>query len=308
MDNLYGQPNGWKNIRSLKPSRYAISQLTRYDKSAKIRTYRDGQDLLIHGINFGRVNEDLFLVEIAKLPEKNTIFDVGNLKRYEKCRDNQAALTMFFRHNFHKLFDQSIGTANVREICAPNYLSPCNEDSLGCIIDFRINPKLPFVKKISKLFSDSGRVELDNKMTRFSIAVTDVGPYHWAVTTIYSDWGGDHPVSGTRVFGVRKLTNDRFVFYTQAVDSLTGYVEILMNFLEDVDNFSDFARKHTNNIVGNPFLLLPQPIPRYIPTIVDLEMVFSGATAIWKRMQSIVAKEITSQGGKALPGAFYSKY
>ncbi|WP_125921525.1 hypothetical protein [Hymenobacter lapidarius] len=55
----------------------------------------------------------------------------------------------------------------------------------------------------------------------------------WTFTTIHDPYVGDHPVSGTRKFGVEALGNG-YIFFIQGTDRLTGNLDNALGYLTDI--------------------------------------------------------------------------
>jgi len=62
----------------------------------------------------------------------------------------------------------------------------------------------------------------------------------WTFSTIHTPFAYDHPVSGTRMFGVEK-TASSYVFYTRGADRLTGYGDAFIGLMTDIKNRGQYA-------------------------------------------------------------------
>jgi hypothetical protein len=95
---------------------------------------------------------------------------------------------------------------------------------------------------------------------------------YWKFSTIHDPFSDDHPVSGTREFGIRQIPTG-YEFYTMGADRLTGYGDSLIGYISDVGNSGkdpfqfDGGRELWENLTHNLQIKLfnPQNIPTTIP-------------------------------------------
>ena len=103
-----------------------------------------------------------------------------------------------------------------------------------------------------------------------SVIVSEYAPGYessgWTFSTIHDPLNGDHPVSGTRVFGCYE-TAGGYVFYTQGADRLTNYGQALIGLV-------------TKAAAGK-------------------ELQFTQADQLWKSLQTKVAAFVNSHGAHA---------
>jgi hypothetical protein len=62
---------------------------------------------------------------------------------------------------------------------------------------------------------------------RGAVLVSAYGPDFMQVTTVSTSHDGEHPVSGTREFGIRELPDGSFIIYTRGADAPTGYLDLI---------------------------------------------------------------------------------
>ena len=104
----------------------------------------------------------------------------------------------------------------------------------------------------------------------------------WTFSTIHDPFSHDHPVSGTRVFGMMQTANG-YEFYTMGADRLTGMGDAVYGWLSDVrengqnpqqfDLGHDFWAGTMNNLQNK--LFTPQGIPSSIPQPIENHPDFS---------------------------------
>jgi|GEM_PF-2420757 len=103
-----------------------------------------------------------------------------------------------------------------------------------------------------------------------SVIVTEFAPGYeysgWTFSTIHDPLNGNHPVSGTRVFGCYETANG-YIFYTQGADRLTGYGQAFVG------------------IVSRAAL--------------GQELQFTAADKLWRSLQTKVAAFVNSHGAHA---------
>lgn len=105
-----------------------------------------------------------------------------------------------------------------------------------------------------------------------SVVMSELGPDHWIFSTLYTQDDYSHPVTGNRMFGVKKRSingKDFWTFYTAAIDGLTDTA--------GWDAFYDFT-----GIVTPGF-----------------SEVFDGGHNFWVKLFTRFAKMVNRNGGKA---------
>jgi len=118
------------------------------------------------------------------------------------------------------------------------------------------------------------------------VIVSDYGSTYnsayWKFFTIHDPFSHDHPVSGTREFGIRQ-TAMGYEFYTMGVDRLTGYGDAFVGYLSNVSQSGqnpiqfDGGQALWENLISNlqRKLFTPQNIPSTIPQPVSVHPDFN---------------------------------
>jgi hypothetical protein len=226
--------NQLRNLVKFKPSQTVINTLNNLPTASK--NIIMPEDWNIHDLAEARgtvVNLDYFSTFIEQLPPGFT----------------PESMTEHLRQNLNRL------TPSTNFIPHPSLpRSSFNAEKwasgqLGAVILIEINP-------------DKGSVILSYKTDR-----------SWRFSTIYDPFKAyNHPVSGTREFGIRNSGNG-FEFYTSGADRLTLSIDQLANELSKLN-----------------------------PNLAD-GIAFSEADKLWNDFMNNVAEEINRLGGKASKGA-----
>ena len=152
------------------------------------------------------VNHDLYEIEIQKFPTLDG--KVGTPK----------ALFDRFRVRLGEMMDPAVS----RFVAAgpDDEKRWASKEPVGSLMVFEINVISPLSldPKAPKLHSELGAVVLTQT------GGNDTRGYWWRFATVNTPKAGDHPVSGTREFGIRK-SKGAWVIYTRGLDRATGWMD-----------------------------------------------------------------------------------
>ena len=195
-------PTDYRDLASACPTRDVQSRFIARGDSGKYR---------FHAIELAAgdaVNHDLYEIEIQKFP----VID-GKPGTPKSVFDR-------FRMRLREMLDPSIS----RFVAAgpEDEKRWTSKDPVGSLMLFEINVISPLSlnPKVPKLHSELGAVVLTQ------IGGNDTTGYWWRFATVNTPQAGDHPVSGTREFGIRKSMG-AWVLYTRGLDRATGWMDTI---------------------------------------------------------------------------------
>lgn len=152
------------------------------------------------------VNYDLYEIEINKFP------------RLDDKTATPKAIFDHFRVHLSEMLDPAI--SRFAASGAEDEKRWASKEPVGSLMEFEINVVSPLSlnPKVPKVHSERGAVLLTQ------IGGDDTRGYWWRFATVNTPHAGDHPVSGTREFGIRK-SGGIWVIYTRGLDRATGWMD-----------------------------------------------------------------------------------
>lgn len=154
------------------------------------------------------VNHDLYEIEIQKFP------------LIDGKPGTPKALFDRFRMRLGEMLDPAIsrfvaaGPEDEKRWASKAPVGSLMLFEINVISPLSLNPKVP------KLHSELGAVVLTQT------GGNDTRGYWWRFATVNTPKAGDHPVSGTREFGIRK-SKGAWVLYTRGLDRATGWLDAI---------------------------------------------------------------------------------
>jgi hypothetical protein len=218
----------------------AYSDLVTFTPSADIvaKLTERHMDVQHIGDAYGDVNFDFYSVLISQFPTID-----GNLS-------TPASLLQHVRTNFASFMDPSITSFGPEEL--QDAVTWGAADSTGTVMRFGINA-------------------LWGATDNAAVVCAQSEPDNWIFTTLTTPRDWMHPVTGNRMFGIKR-TDGGYVFFTRGADRLTSVVD----FGADWQPFSSLQ-------------------------------VFAGGDQLWRAFLSRLLRWINSSGGKATVGTRFSR-
>lgn len=193
-------PSKYRDIASACPTPDVQSTFV---KRGKLGEYR------FHAIDIAAgemVNLDLYEVEVTKLPQL-----AGKTA-------TPKALFEHFRTQLSTFLDPAVarflphGNDDGKRWASKNPVGSLMVFEINVLSPISLNPKAP------TMHSEQGAVLLTQ------MGGDEAKGYWWRFSTVNTPKAGDHPVSGTREFGIRKSGNS-WVIYTRGIDRATGWLD-----------------------------------------------------------------------------------
>jgi hypothetical protein len=215
-----------------RPSAEALKVMTKNHPEARVQSIADAAGSARKAGT--TLNTDFFSVHITQMP----LIDGHRLTASE--------LMVYWKDHFNSFIDP-----------ARSQFVPATGDEArwasanptGAVIDITLG--------MWGLPANGLRGKLDD---RGAVLVSAFGPGFMQVTTVSTDHDAQHPVSGTREFGVTQLSDGTFIIYTRGADTPTGMADLIAG---------------------------------------KVGLVFGSADALWRSFQSTTVQLINSLGGQA---------
>ncbi len=199
-----GLTDNWRNLITFKAPPSIYNKLYRLTRNAQfqqnipvMQDYFLPTDWYVQTIRNASgvaINLDNFSVFMNDLPTVN-----GNRLSLEE-------FVTYVRLNLNSFVDTNLASFSPHGYTGENETGIWQSGNpLGAVIDLDI------------LGPDNGSVIVSE------VNLGGYGSAGWAFTTIHDPWNGDHPVSGTRIFGCYE-SGDGYVFYIQGADRLSNWL------------------------------------------------------------------------------------
>ncbi len=242
LDSIPADDKDWESLISFRPSTSLQTSLAQ--RSVNGIAWRP---LRIEN-GLGVTNLDFYGIEIDEMPI------VANKPL------NRPQLLAFIRQNFVNLIDST--QSDFLPYNAIDSAAWASANPYGAVMRFRL--------KFKNVPVEGG-----------SVVVAESTPEEWRFTTIYTEEDWNHPVSGTREFGVTALADGSTILYTMGADRPTNF-------------WDAYVTEATANEIKSILKKMGyDSIEDSIPSLLQ------SGEKIWEEYQRRVVALVNSNGGRA---------